>query len=209
MGREGCPTRPETATSNQFTESSDRLVRGRISVAQGNVQEALQDATAMISYATSSANDELLYAGLALKARCHHAERLDTDGLSACEQYLTRWYDTGGMVNRAIELSELTPVLVTAGRHQDIRDAALLLPQASRWRDALLLTADHQYAESAELYTEIGSQPLAADAHLLAATQATTEDRAAHHAHAVIGFAEKTGATLYQRQAEQFLRASA
>jgi hypothetical protein len=197
------------ATSNQFTENFDRLVRGRISLAHGNAHEALQDATAMISYATSSANDELLYAGLALKARCHHAERLDTDALAACARYLTRWHDTGGMVNRAIELAELTPILVTACRHDDIRDAALPLPQNSRWRDALLLTADHQYAEAADLYTQIGSQPLAADAHLLAATKATAEGIAAHHAHAVLAFAEKTGATLYQRQAEQLVRASA
>jgi hypothetical protein len=62
------------------------------------------------------------------------------------------------------------------------------------------------------LYEEIGSRPLAADTHLLAAQNATAEGRsadAAYPAQAVLAFAEKTGATLYQRQAEQFLRASA
>ena len=43
------------------------------------------------------------------------------------------------------------------------------------------------------------SPPLAADAYLLAA----------RHAEAVITFAHQTGATLYQRQAEQLLRAIA
>jgi|tagenome__1003787_1003787.scaffolds.fasta_scaffold20981600_4 class 3 adenylate cyclase len=200
------------ATSNQFTENEARFVRGRISLANDQAQDALADATAILEYATSSGNDEVLYSGLALKARCHHAERLDSDAIAASQRYLARWHDTGGMVNRAIELGEITPILVTAGLHPDIRHAAMLLPRASRWRDALLLTADHQYAEAAALYTQIGSHPLAADIHLLAAHKATTEGRAAdsaHHAQVVLTFAQQTGATLYQRQAEQFLRASA
>src|SRR5256885_338733 len=127
----GWNSSPVSATTRPSCWLS-RLVRGRISVAHDNAHDALQEATAMITYATSSGNAELLYAGLALKARCPHAEHLDTDALAACERYLTRWHDAGGMVNRAIELAELTPVLVTAGRHQDIRDAALPLPQNSR-----------------------------------------------------------------------------
>jgi hypothetical protein len=200
------------ATSNQFTGSGARLVRGRISLAHDQTQDALADATAIISYATSSGNDELLYSGLALEARCHHAQGLDTDALAASRRYLTRWRDTGGMVNRAIELGEITPILVSAALHSDIRDAAALLPQASRWRDALLLIADQEYAEAAALYTQIGSHPLAADTHLLAAHKATIEGRAADaapHAQAVLTFAQHTGATLYQRQAEQFLKESA
>ena len=61
-------------------------------------------------------------------------------------------------------------------------------------------------------YEQIGSQPLAADAHLLAARQAAKEGRhsdAHHHASVVLAMAEKTGATLYQQQAEEFLKASA
>jgi class 3 adenylate cyclase len=200
------------ATSNQFTGSETRIVRGRISRARDHLPDALADATAIITYATNIGNDELLYSGLALQARCHYAERHDTEARAASDQFLTRWHDTGGMVNRAIELSEISPILATAGRHPDIRDAAMLLPQASRWRDALLLIAEEQYADAADLYEEIGSRPLAADTHLLAAQNATAEGRsadAAYPAQAVLAFAEKTGATLYQRQAEQFLRASA
>jgi hypothetical protein len=200
------------ATSNQFTENEARFVRGRISLANDQAQDALADATAILSYATSSGNDELLYSGLALEARCHHAERLDSDTIAASQRYLTRWHGTGGMVNRAIELGELAPILVRYSRHEDIRRAALLLPEACRWRDALLLTAEGRYADAALLYTEIGSRPLAADAHLLAADKAANENRlpeAARHAQAVLAFAEQTGATLYERQAARFLRATA
>jgi hypothetical protein len=200
------------ATSNQLTRNEARLVRGRITLARDHAQGARADATAIISYATSSANDELYYSGVALEGRCRHADRLDTDALAASERYLTRWHDTGGMANRAVELGEITHILATHKRRKEIRDAALLLPEASRWRDAILLIADEKYAEAAVLYKQIGSHPLSADAHLLAAQKATAEGRAtdaAHHAEAVLSFAQQTGAILYQRQAEEFLKASA
>jgi class 3 adenylate cyclase len=200
------------ATSNQFIASAAGLVRGRISLARDHLKEALADAIAIISYATSSGNDELLYSGLAVEARCHDAEGNDGEALAASERYVTRWHDTGGMVNRAIELGEITPILATADRHEAIREAAMLLPKACRWRDALLLVADQNYAEAVLVYQQIGSRSLAADTHLLAAHKATSESRAAdaaHHAEAVTAFAQQTGATLYQLKAEQFLKASA
>jgi hypothetical protein len=43
-----------------------------------------------------------------------------------------------------------------------LREATLLLADARRWRDPLLLTADQQYAEAAEVYKQLGSHPLAA-----------------------------------------------
>jgi predicted ATPase/class 3 adenylate cyclase len=201
-----------TATTNQLTENLVRIVRGRISLAHDCATDALTNATNLIGSATSTGSDEDLYYGLALEARCHHAEGRDTDALQACDRFLTRWHETGGYTYRAIELCEITPILAISDRHQHIHDAAMLLPQACRWRDALLLVADQQYAEAAALYTQIGSHPLATDTHLLAAHKAASEGRAAdaaHHAQAVLTFAEQTGATLYQRQAEQSLRATA
>ncbi|MFL6048511.1 MAG: hypothetical protein ACJ738_01940 [Gaiellales bacterium] len=88
----------------------------------------------------------------------------------------------------------------------------MLLPAACRWRAALLLAADRRYAEAATMYENIGSQPLAADMHLLAAREAGEVGRgadAARHAQAVLTFAAGTGATLYRAQAEPFVRASA
>ena len=116
------------------------------------------------------------------------------------------------MTSRATELCEIAPTLANASRHDEIRDAALSLPEASRWRDALLAIADQHYADAATLYNEIGSRPLAADAHLLAARQAADEGRTAdahQHAEAVLAFSEETGASLYQQRAEVFIKASA
>jgi class 3 adenylate cyclase len=193
-------------------ETGIRITHGRTSLARGQDETAITAGTAIVGHGVDAGDDELVYYGLALEALCHAAHDDASRGLIAGQSFLTRWHETGGMTSRAIELCEIAPTLATAQLHTQIRDAALLLTPASRWRAALLLIADQHYAEAAALYEEIGSQPLAADAHLLAANQATQNGRTANaqkHANAVLAFAEKTGSTLYQERAEGFLKASA
>ncbi len=187
-------------------------MRGRTALAYNRVEEAFTEATAFMPFATDTGGDEDFYYGEALEARCHHAQDAAAEALATTDRFLTRWNRSEGFTARSLELCELAPILVRHSRHEDIRRAALLLPEACRWRDALLLTADELYADAALLYTEIGSRPLAADAHLLAAEKATNDGRlteATRHAQAVLTFAEHTGATLYQRQATPFLEATA
>jgi hypothetical protein len=189
-----------------------RIVRGRIALVHDHASEALQDAARLIEFGASSGGEDSLYQGFALRALCCHAEGNHSDALAACDEFLTRWTQTGGYTSRAIELCEITPILAAAGRHRQIGSAALLLPEACRWRDALLLTADPNYADAAAEYEQIGSRPLAAHTRLLAAQKANADGRAsgaAHHAEVVLAFAERTGATLYQRQAETLIHASA
>ena len=172
----------------------------------------LDDAAAIIDYATRQATTTLLLGGSLLDARCHTAEGHETQAIAACERFLDLWRAAGAIPSRAVELGEITPTLATANRHAEIQTAAQLLPQACRWRDPLLAVADERYSDAATLYEEIGSQPLAADARLLAAQQAADEGRTAdahRHADAVLGFAKRTGASLYERRAEAFIRASA
>ena len=76
---------------------------------------------------------------------------------------------------------------------ESIRSAALLLPRISRFRDALAMMADGRYAEAADLYQRLGSLPLAAEAHMLAATG----DDAGPHLEALRAFAAATGSRLY------------
>ena len=202
----------QMATPTGFLEHQVGTSDGHIKLARGEAHEALQIAVAAIGYAVTSDNDEFLYFGASLEARCHQALNNDASALGACERFLARWHESGGLTGRALELCETAAVLAIAGHHAKVRDAAMLLPAACRWRAALLLAADRRYAEAATMYENIGSHPLAADMHLLAAREAGEVGRgadAAHHAQAVLTFAAATGATLYQAQAEPFVRASA
>ena len=187
------------------------MIRGRIGVARGNARAALEDAAAAIAFGTTSNNDEILYYGAALEARCRQVQADEKGSLEACDTFLSRWSETGGLSGRSMELCEIASPLAEANRHQDIRDAASRLPVASRWREALLLVADTRYADAALLYEAIGSAPLAADADVLAADQAHAEGRAAdaaHHTERVFAFADRTGATVYRNQAERSTKAA-
>lgn len=132
--------------------------------------------------------------------------------MRACQNFLEAWTSTHDSSARAIELCEVGSILAAAGAHTQLNEAASRLPETCRWREALLVVADERYADAARLYTQIGSQQLAADAHLLAAHQAADETRTADAhglAEAVLAFAKQTGATLYQQRAELLVKASA
>jgi class 3 adenylate cyclase len=199
-------------TTSGYNDVQARQTTGRIALASGEFGSALADAEAMAAFAASTGNNDAYFYGGSLAIACHSAQHRDPDALRASEQFLSRWQESAGMTSRATELCEIAPTLATANRHQEIRTTALLLPEASRWRDALMLIADERYADAATLYEEIGSQPLAADAHLLAARKAADQGRTAEahrHGEAVLEFARQTGAALYQQRAEALVRASA
>ena len=193
------------ADHTAFEEHDLRGLTGLMALARMDTDAALNDAAAVVAYAEGSRNDQFLYKGLALDARCQYSLANQKGSLEQCDRFLARWNEGDVVAGEvAVNLCEITPILVEADRHDAIRTAAFRLSEDCRWRDALLLTADTRYAEAADLYTEIGSQPLAADAHLLAAQQAANEGRtsdAARHAEAVLAFAKQTGAVLYERQA--------
>jgi class 3 adenylate cyclase len=198
--------------TNTLDEAYMCTPRGRIHLARSDVDRALADAALMTAYGTGASNDQLLCEGIALEARCLHAQQRAGDARDACDHYVAHWHESGGMTGLSPTLGEVACILVAQDRHEDIREAASLLPDICHWRRAILLTADRRYAEAADLYDHLGSRPLTADAHLLAAQRAAAEGRtsdATRHAHAISAFAKHTGAVLYQRQAERLIAASA
>ncbi len=179
---------------------------------RGDVDGAAASAEFLVASGIAIMSDENLYHGLAVLARARAVAGRRPEALAACDRFLARWHETGGLYGRGMEVCEIAPVLAESGRHGDVRQAAMLLPEISRWREGLLLIADGNHAAAAERYTELGSLPFAADAHLLAANHAIAAGErglAGRHADAVLEFADMTGAVLYRTQAELALQASA
>ena len=198
-------------TKGGYNEIQIGFTQGRLSLAAGDYEAARTDA-AIVVFANSTHNNETFFNGAALTARCQNFQGRTAEALSECNRFLDRWQEFEPMMSSAVDLAEVAPILAAAERHPAIREAALLLPEACRWRDALLAIADQRYADAATLYEQIGSQPLAADAHILAAAQARSQGRTAdahRHAEAVIEFAKRTGAVAYQQRAEALLAATA
>jgi class 3 adenylate cyclase len=179
-----------------------RIVQGHIQLARGAANAALDGARIVIRTGVERSDDPEMCYGLSLEAMAREAQDDRAGALAACDRFLALWHETGGLTTRALELCELATVLVRADRHDGIGEAAALLMPECRWRTALEHLAERRYADAAALYGEIGSRPLAADAHLLAA-EASSGEESAHHVRAVLDFAEQTGAVAYQRAAEQ------
>lgn len=187
--------------ANQFDDYGMRIARGGLDLSRGAIEEAREAVDAMRSYGETSANIECFYYALALENRIHRRAGDDAAALAAAERFLERWQHGGGYFTRAVELCDIAPTLAAHGRQDDIRAAALLLPAISRFRDALLMVADGRYGEAADLYESIGSLPLSAEAHVLAAGAGDPGS----HVDAVRAFAEATGSHLYR----DFLREAA
>ena len=168
-------------TTNVLTSRTARIVRAHICLARGHITQALDEGLALEDWAAQAGVDD--YSGVALQARCHAAQGRRIEALAACDRFLRRWHDAGGYAIGAVELCEIAPLLAAEGRTPQIREAAVLLPEASNWRTALLSIAEGRYSEAAVVYERNGSEPLAADAHLLAATRSHDHDDtvAAHH----------------------------
>lgn len=184
------------------------FLRGRIMLARGDTALAREDAERTVTYAANTGTDEVMLMGLSLQARVAHDDG-DTDlQTRACAGFLEIWAATRGMTHIAPSLAEITPILA----QHEANAAAKLLPDASRWKRAILAAAIRDYDTASHAYEAIGSRPLAAHASLLAARYASNaghEAPAANAAARALTFYETVGATHYARQSAEIARAAA
>ena len=186
-------------TTNRYDNVEADVTRGRLQLGTGCTAEALDTANGIVEYATGIGNDQLLYSGLALAARAMHASGRPDAAAATWRRFLDRWHESGGTIGGAIELCEIAHLLALAGEQRAIAEAARLLPDASRWKAALLAIADGRLSEAVTAYEDAGSRPLAASACLFKMRAAREHDQpsSARDASAVRAFAERAGATMY------------
>jgi hypothetical protein len=196
--------RPVTLDTSDMIASNARWLTGRIELARGNTARAVDDAHPLLEYAERSGNHEFLHYGLALLALVHHADRNDAEVASVCRRFFELWHEIGGMLNSANVVAELAPI---ASQRAALGEAAALLPEG-RWRTALTAVAEDRFADAAAMYGQMGSRPLEAMAHLLAAEHADGPARE-QHARLAHEFYESVGATHYAAQAAALRRGAA
>jgi predicted ATPase/class 3 adenylate cyclase len=188
-----------------------RYARGLIGVARGGVGRAQVDADEICAYATSSHNSEVHIMGCALRAITLSRASRDADADEAYERFLEAW-PMGGASGRAPVLAEVAVVACRAGPDPRIVHAASLLAPESRWRGAIVATGEGRHADGVEHYRRLGSRPLEAHAHLLAAQAAACAGRqrdARDHAEHALVLHGQLGATAYAAAASAILRESA
>jgi hypothetical protein len=156
-----------------------------------------------------TATPQTLLDGLSLAAQAHHASGDTAAAAAECLRFFACWHEIGGDFESVVVLAELAAI---PEQDEGFCRAAMLLPDAYRWKPALVAITQYRAADAAEMYHDIRSRPLEAAAHLLAARTATAEHRLAdstHHAKQALEFYQAVAATLYADQASQLLRASA
>lgn len=137
--------------------ASARWTRGRILLRRGQAGLAGKDATSMLEYGRRSANDQLVFSGLTLAALVCDTTGALTEQNDACGEFYERWHSAGGVLAAADSLAELA--FLDDWRSRTL-DAARLLPDVSRWKQAIVAVADHRPDQAAMIYHEMGSVTL-------------------------------------------------
>ena len=181
-----------------------RWVRSRIALAGGDNAFALDNAHIMVEYARGSGDEESRLYALALLSLAQHTAGDAPGAAETGRSFFETWHATGGMPTSAPVLAELAPL---TSQHADIGQAATLLPDWSRWKHALIAISRNRPADAAAAYAEMGSRPLEAAAHLLAAQ--TNAPDAVDHARRALDFYAAVGADALAAKARAHLRRSA
>jgi hypothetical protein len=178
-----------------------RWVHGRIARARGDPGTAMEDANRLLSYAEGG-NEELLLPGFALSALAHDASGDRAAASEMADRFFRHWADLNGFASQAPALAE---VAVACAPRDDVRRAAILLPDVSGWKPAILAIADERYVDAAARFAAIGSRPLEAAASLMAAQHAAglgQSGQTAEFAERALTLYHQLGATAYTAAAQ-------
>jgi class 3 adenylate cyclase/tetratricopeptide (TPR) repeat protein len=198
------------AGASFYLEAAWRLIRGRMRLARGELDAAVEDASRALDLARRANDPQLLNPVIvfASRAMLEAGRRDEAD----------RLVDELGLVDRPDVLIvagwsvDVPSVLVELGRTQELDAAVERLPAATRWMEAAQAYIRGDLVGAADVYSEIGSAVDEAYARLRAAEQLVA---AGHRAQAdvelakALAFWRSVGAARYVREGEALLAASA
>jgi DNA-binding SARP family transcriptional activator len=172
---------------SHLLECKCRQLRGRIRLARGELEAALEDADRALDLARESGDPQNLDPALAFAGRALLAAGRPDEADKLLDELLD---GLGGRLLKP-ELGLNLPLLLVALGHQvEELDAAVSSP----WLEAARAFAAGDPARAARVYATIGSRPDEADAHLEAARQLQSAGRLAE------GRAELAAALVFYRE---------
>jgi DNA-binding SARP family transcriptional activator/class 3 adenylate cyclase len=200
------------AGSRHFMEVECRLVRGRIRLARGDRDGALQDAATAVELGKQAREPQALQPALAFQARAmladasvEKASRLASELLAM----LARQRSVGAEPDWS---GDLAIVLQALGRGSELVKLAARITTPTPWLRAATALATGEFVQAADLYAEIGSRPDEAYTRLRAAQQLVAGEQqieASEQLEQALVFYREVRASAYLRQAEALLAASA
>jgi class 3 adenylate cyclase len=199
----------EGGTPN-FMEGYCRAMRGRIRLARGDSDGALDDATRAIEFALSADDPQTLYPALAFGARAEGVAGSMQKADDLATEVLDQWRRAMNANPVSSWAVDLFCALEALGREEEFAAAASSVTAMTRWLEALLCMATRDFADAAARFGQIGSRPDEAFAHLRAARalfRAGRVDEARVPLGRATAFYRRVGAHSHLREAESIAAA--
>jgi class 3 adenylate cyclase/tetratricopeptide (TPR) repeat protein len=199
------------AGSRHFLEIICLVVRGRIRLACGDRDGALQDAAAALEFAKQASEPQILQPALGFHARVLLAAGRTNAAGAEASGLLVMLAKERAVVAENDWSSDLAIVLQALGRGAELAQFATRTTPTP-WLQAATAFATGEFGRAAELYAQIGSLPDEAFARLCSAKQLVA---AGHPAEAkaqldrALAFYRAAGASAYLRDGEVLLGISA
>jgi class 3 adenylate cyclase/tetratricopeptide (TPR) repeat protein len=137
-------------------EEDARLVRSRIRLARGDSDGAVSDSLRTVELGRRAGYPEMIVPALALQARVTAAAGKTADGEAAVAELLELWPHRAPS---SYWLADLAFAADQLGRCEAVLDALARVGGTSRWADAARAFLTGDFAQAAQLYSEIGSIP--------------------------------------------------
>jgi tetratricopeptide (TPR) repeat protein len=189
-----------------------RLIGGRIRLARGDRDVALQDATTAVELAKQAREPQALQPALAFQARAVLAAGSLDKASGLASELLAMLARQRAIVAEPNWSGELAIVLQALGRGAELDDFAAQVTTPTPWLQAATALARGEFRRAADLYTEIGSRPDEAFARLSEGRWLLANGRRAE-GNAMLGralaFYREVGAVAYLREGEALLAAPA
>jgi class 3 adenylate cyclase len=189
-------------------ELDGRLIRGWISLARGEVAQAVADGDRALAFSRAAGDPQNLYPALAFRARVHATTGQDGEAAACADELLGLL--RGQPSFPSFWAIDIAIVLAALGRGAELSEASTRAP-ATRWLDAASAYVSGESGRAADVLAEIGARPEEAYARLEAATRALEQGKAdelEREAEQALAFFRRVGAVAYCRAAEVLLAAT-
>jgi tetratricopeptide (TPR) repeat protein len=200
------------AGSRNFVEVGCRLVRGRIRLARGDRDDALQDTAAALELARQAREPQTLQLALALQARAMLAAGSVEKASGLASELLAMLARQRSVAAEPGWSGDLAVVLQALGRGAELVGFAADVTALTPWLQAATAVATGEFGRAADIYAEIGSRPDEAFARLSDGRWFLANGRKAEGSAQLgraLAFYHEVGAVAYLREGETLLAASA
>jgi class 3 adenylate cyclase/tetratricopeptide (TPR) repeat protein len=199
------------AGSRSFMEGYCRAMRGRIRLARGDREGALDDAARAIEFARSAEEPQVLYPALAFGARAEVLVGSVDVGAVLADELLGLWRSKVDAYPASSWAVDLTFALEALGRQGELIQTASRVSMSTRWLEAVVSFASGEFQAAAARFAQIGSKPDEALARLRAVETLLSsgkEREARAELERAVSFLRQVNARTYLGHADSLTRAS-